>query len=67
MKFHYYLITEDNRDYIIRVSSRRKPVKRKKSYIVQEPSHECGHFVMTCFPEISYENLSQMKYIGKSK
>lgn len=63
-KYWFYYLTDD--DVVIRVAAKRKPVQRRRSYVVYEPQ-ENGKFGMACFPEISATMLNVLTYIGKSK
>lgn len=64
--YHYYLDEAKDSDLVVRVKSLRRPVQRKRPFVVETPYEDKG-FQMSPFPEISYNRLNKMKYIGKTK
>ena len=63
---YFYMDKEDGS--IISIVRPRKPVKRKLGYVVYEYSNKHRKWVMPCFPEIYWGQLSsRFVYIGKAK
>jgi hypothetical protein len=67
---HYYLYVDTtNNNAPLLVMSKTKPsekrIPKRGTWIVKEWYTEPCKWVMPCFPEITWNRLKQLKYIGK--